>query len=137
MNTQIQSPAILQIEKHPFPVKSLRRVLLAGCADLLEEGLARLLNTRQDLEVLHVECRQPDDLALSAAQFHPDVIVLCQVDAAVQDSLPALLDDRPGLAAPVIIIVHLQNVELGVYQSHHWFSTPHTAFFPLIYGQRI
>ena len=134
MNTQTLTDSGLQVEARSF--NSLRRILVAGPAGLLEEGVARLLTTRQDLEVFHVN-GDLSDLAIKVVQIHPEVIILCHLDTKLQSSLVAMLDCVPTLADLRIIIVHLRKMELDVYQHTHWFSAAHSAFFPLVYGERV
>lgn len=133
MKTHFMPGETLQVELASF--KSLRRILIVGPVSLLEEGVARLLTTRQDLEVFHAGDHLASELVLKVAQIHPDVVILCHVDDAAQASLVAVLERAPTLAELRIIVVHLQNTDLNIYQHNRWFSARHGAFFPLVYGE--
>lgn len=133
MNAYSQVHDTLQVK--PVSSECLRRILLVGGSCLLEEGLARLLTARPDLEVYHAVHECLDDLTLRATRLQPDIIILCHLDAAMQDNLVARLDGIRGLADLRIIVVHLQNTELTVYHHKQWYSAVHTAFFPLVYGE--
>jgi predicted amino acid dehydrogenase len=131
MNTQSYAQGLRQVESVSF--NSLRRILVVGPAGLLEEGVARLLATRQDLEVFHAEDAEAQLLAVKVAQIHPDVIILCHLQAALQNNLLAVLASSPALR---IIVIHLRNMQMDIYQHNQRFCAEHTEFFPLVYGEQ-
>ena len=133
MITQTLIPTAQQTDMHFFTI--LRRILIIGSRELLDRAVTRLLMIRADLEVIPADDSNLNDLALKAAQLHPDVIILCHTEPSLQDGLVALLDCIPSLADLRIIIVHPLNNKLDVYHRHHWVSADHVEFFPLVYGE--
>jgi hypothetical protein len=134
MNTQTVIPETQQARLTYN--SSLRRILIVGHLCLLQECVDELLTTKQGLEVFHAEDGNPNGLASKVERIDPDVIILCHIEPDLQRRLIATLKNVPNLPDLTIIIVHLQSLELKIYQHKHWFLADQTAFFPLVYGAR-
>jgi hypothetical protein len=133
MNTQAQALNMLQVE--PIAFHYLRRILVVGCVCLLGEGIIRLLGARPDLEVFQVDENPAETLMLNIEQIHPDVIILCNPRAGLNNSLAAGVESIPHLAGLIIIDVDLRNTDLKIYQHSRWFSAGQSSLFSWIYGQ--
>ena len=133
MNTQTLIPIERQLDIHSFT--SLRRVLLVGPCNLLAKSIARLINIRQSLEIIHCEDCDMNNLGIQVAQYEPDVIILCHIDPTQQHRVVAMLDYIPLSEQPLIITVDPLNPELDVYHHSHWFKANHLDFLTLVFDE--
>ena len=132
MNAQMMAFEVQQPERQSINLP--RRILVVGRVSLLEEGVVRLIRGRHMI-IFHADDGCTDDVIEMIGQSNPDVIILCHVEPGMVNSLVSRLDDLPDTSGRILLNVDLRNVELRIYQRHHWNSAAFNVFFPLVYGE--
>jgi hypothetical protein len=84
---------------------SMRRILMLNNGSILEAGIAKLLSSEKELEVLVVNFKGEDAWANCLASFDPDIVVLSRTAFVNYDQIQEMILHRLGPDRPQIIAV--------------------------------
>jgi hypothetical protein len=84
---------------------SMQRILILNNGSILEAGIAKLLSSEKELDILSVGFEGLDALANCLASFNPDIVVLSRTAFVNYDQIQATILHCQGLDRPQIIAV--------------------------------
>ena len=100
----------------PSSSQPSRRVLLIGDSSLLKEGVASLLMAELNLEVSDVTYTDDTTFVQDILRVRPEVVVLKETPALDLARFFQLLRDVPFEEALRVIVVHVEDKALDVYE---------------------
>jgi DNA-binding NarL/FixJ family response regulator len=84
---------------------SMRRILILDNGSILEAGIAKLLSSEKELEVLVVNFKGEDALASCLASLNPDIVILSRTAFVNYEQIQAMILNCHGPDRPQIIAV--------------------------------
>jgi len=100
-----------------------RRVLLIGDASLLKEGVASLLMADLDLEVSDITYTNDTAFVEAIQRVRPEVVVLKETPSLGLARFFRLLRDVPFEPALRVIVLHVEDKRLDVYEKQRVIPT--------------
>ena len=100
-----------------------RRVLLIGDSSLLKEGVARLLMADLNLEVSDITYTNDTAFAEAIQRVRPEVVVLKETPSLGLARFFRLLRDVPLEPALRVIVLHVEDKGLDVYEKQRVIPT--------------
>lgn len=113
---------------------SPNRVLVVNGGSLLDEGIARLISSRSNLDVSTINFEDEDILVNNIVSRCPQVVVMGQTGSVKLDKFYKLLTSIPTLSKLRMIIFHSNDNSVDIFPQEHLNSIGSDDFIALIQG---
>ena len=110
------------------------RVMVVNTGSLLDEGVARLISSRSNLDVLTVNFESEDVLVNDIVSKCPEVVVMGQGGCEKFEKLYKSLTSIPALTKLCMIIFHSNDNSVDVFSQQTLNSIPGDDFIALVQG---
>lgn len=111
---------------------STRRVMIVGSGSLLDEGVERLLRSRESIQVSGIVYSDDTSFLQDVSDMRPDVILLNEAGPLDSLRILELLKNIPTLASLRVVTVRTEDNTIDLYERRRVVATHSNDLLDLI-----
>ncbi|MBI5945957.1 MAG: hypothetical protein HY864_16470 [Chloroflexi bacterium] len=111
-----------------------QRILVVNRGSLLDEGVARLISSKPNLDVSTIDFKNEEALVNEIVTRHPEVVVMGQSGGVGFEKLYKMLTSFSTLEKLRMIIFHSNDNAVDVFSQEHLNSIPSDDFIQIVQG---